>query len=100
MLQGLPAPLIDIPETETVSAGRVISVLERYISPGPWQRVSCYYRIDDTHRARDFEGPGGEVWVACELLVGTVHGYKIRLAVFPKGQQTLFWPQCCKAAEG
>lgn len=84
MSKGLSAPLIDIPETQTVSAGRVSAVLERYVGPGPWQRASGYYELPEGHRVRDFVGPCGEMFSACELLVGTVRGYKVRLAVFPK----------------
>ena len=99
MFKGLPAPLIDIPDTQTVSAGRVSAVLDRYVAPGPWERISRYYELNDGHRARDFQGPNGDVWIGCELLVGTVHGYKVRLAVFPKCQCAHFIELCARIVE-
>lgn len=95
-MQGLPAPLIDIPETQTVSAWQVAAVLTRYVGPGPWQRISRYYELADGHRVRDFQSPDGEVWSACELLIGTVWGYRVRLAVFPKCDFERCFEVCCK----
>lgn len=83
-MNGLPAPLFDVPDTQTVSAGLVAAVLARHAGPGPWERISTYYVLPPDHRVRDFRNPAGEVWSACELLVGTLRGFRVQLAVFPK----------------
>lgn len=95
-MQRLPVPLIDIPETQTVSAGKVVEVLTRYAGCGPWQRITGYYELPEGHRARDFQGPEGEIWSACELLVGTVWGYRVRLAIFPKCDMERCLQSCCQ----
>lgn len=95
-MRGLPAPLIDIPETQTVAAGQVAAVLTRYAGPGPWERISRYYELADGHRVRDFQNPVGEVWSACELLVATFWGYRVRLAVFPKRDFEECLKACCQ----
>lgn len=87
----------DIPETRTVSVGLVAAILERVQEGRRWRRASPYYFVDPECRARDFQDESGITWCACEVQLGTPHGFRTRLVLLPKGHQHL---ACALAREG